>query len=117
MLLDRIEGQVVYTQCAVDRPVPNTATTTAIQWEGTATNSCYRATIEVVVDPAGRPLMHTARIVSTNEAGYAERILQVMGEARYRPAMKNGIAVHSLARFEHMQPARFVAGSASGQCG
>ena len=118
MLLDRVEGQVVYTACAVDRAASSSgAVTTAVVFQPSSEQSCYRASVDVIVGPDGQPLVHTARIVSTNDGAYAEAILGMVREARYRPPMKNGVAVHQLARFERMQPARFTAGGMAPGCG
>jgi hypothetical protein len=116
MLLDRIQGQVVYMPCAVDRPIAAAPQTTYMEFDAGAAIPCYRAAIDVVVSPEGEPLMHTARLVSSTDPGYADRVMDVIRDMRFRPAMKNGLMVHQLVRVERMQSSRITPGRAQLGC-
>jgi len=118
MLLDRVQGQVVYTACAVDRPVVrSTDQTTSLTFDPSTQQSCYRASVEVVVGPDGKPLAHTARIATTNDGAYGAQILELVRNSRFRPALKNGIAVHQLVRVDKQQPMQIMTDGVKPGCG
>ena len=105
VLLNRVEGQLVYTDCAVNRQAGSSREQILnVYFTPSSEQSCYRAAIEVIVGPDGVPLEHTARIASSNDATFGQLALETVKSAKYRPAMKNGIAVHQLLLARMAQP-------------
>ena len=59
-------------------------------------STCYFADVAFVVDSTGRPEASTARIVRTNDRGFAESVLRLVALWRYEPAMLNGMRVRQI---------------------
>lgn len=55
-----------------------------------------RVEVEFVVDAAGRPRMDTFGAVATTHLSLVEAVRRVIGERRYRPATRQGVAVAQL---------------------
>jgi hypothetical protein len=74
-------------------------------------------TMEIVVGPDGIPLAKTARIISTNDAGYAEFVRELAFKNRFvPPAMKDGVPVYQLVRLEAYQSSKSTAGGTAPGC-
>lgn len=81
----------VYLNCGVDRAAHLTTTNIHPDFRptttGTPKSACYSADLEFVVDTMGRPETQTARVVHTNDQGYAESVLATLSAWKYDPAV------------------------------
>ena len=59
-------------------------------------DACYIAQIEFVVDETGTPDVENAKVLHTNNPEYASAALQALSRWRYRPALRNGVAVRQI---------------------
>ena len=90
--------QPVYRDCSVDREarfLNNGGSRPDYQPE-TMRSACYSADLAFVVDSTGRPEQQTAKIVRTNDRGFAEAVLATIAVWRYEPAMRNGVRVRQI---------------------
>jgi hypothetical protein len=116
-LLGPVEGHVVYNECGVDQPIKARLTRTQNRFQSSREQACYRMTMEIVVGPDGIPLAKTARIISTNDAGYAEFVRELAFKNRFvPPAMKDGVPVYQLVRLEAYQSSKSTAGGTAPGC-
>jgi hypothetical protein len=67
-----------------------------------AGSGCIKVAIDMVVDTAGRPITHTAKVVESNDRNFEELVLSSLGSLRYTPAVKDNEKVAQLVRHERM---------------
>ena len=60
--------------------------------------TCLNAVLEFVVEVDGQPNAKSARVIKTNDEGFARNLVRRLGRARYRPAERNGEKVRQLVR-------------------
>lgn len=84
-------GGPVYRDCAVDRAARLLATNRHPDFRpsGVPHTTCYSADLEFVVDSTGKPETRMARIVRTNDQGYAESVLVTLTSWTYDPALRD----------------------------
>ena len=88
----------VYRDCAVDRKAElRTRDVTPNFRPPVAREGCYSATIEFVVDTAGRVELSTARITRSNDPAFASSLLATLPLYRYEPARLGGVPVRQIA--------------------
>lgn len=59
-------------------------------------NDCYSADLEYVVNARGEPETATARIVRTNNQGFAESVLSILPRWKFEPAKLDGVPVRQI---------------------
>ncbi len=59
-------------------------------------NACSSVELEFVVSAAGYPEFKTAKILRTNDAGFAAAVLGILGLWRFEPAQRNGVPVRQI---------------------
>ena len=111
----RLPDQEVYRGCAVDRTARPVVMPRTLDYMPPANQTCIRAAIDVVVDSTGRPVSGTARVVRTNDAGFASALLRELEGFRYEPATKDGRPVAQLVRVDRAITAVAVARGTSPQ--
>jgi hypothetical protein len=90
-------GVPVYRECGVDRPARVRGRPPQMDFRPTtASQPCYRAVIEMVVDENGDPMTATARIVRTTNADFGQAAMTSALMMRYHPARKDGVAVRQV---------------------
>lgn len=100
---------MVYRDCAVDRRARLLTTNIHPDYRPTPPRTmCYSADLEFVVDASGSPETRTARVVRTNDQGYAESLVATLGSWTYQPAMKDAAPVRQIV-IEHQFMAIMVA--------
>jgi TonB family protein len=95
-----LKGGAVYRDCAVDQRVqavdrsihPNFRPDVSLSFR----DACYSAEIEFVVDESGTPDVEDARVVHSNNPGFASAAIQAIARWRYQPASLNGVAVRQI---------------------
>ena len=92
------DGMPVYHACAVDRRADPPRESYPIRFTPSGGKSCYRATVEFVIDTAGRPVLATARAVRSNDPSFYDAAVQSLAPMRYIPAMKDGKRVQQVAQ-------------------
>jgi hypothetical protein len=97
--LVRFVARAVYRDCEVTTKAVLPRELRTVPYAG-VTAGCVRASIEVVVDSAGWPLMPTARIVTTTDPAYAAVVIAALGRAQYTPAQKDGRPVAQLTTLD-----------------
>ena len=101
----------VYRDCAVDRTAKPPAVLPSLQSADIPRqpSGCIKAVIEMVVDTTGRPVLHTAKVVESNDRRFEELVLSSLGSLRYTPAVKDNQKVAQLVRHERMLQFAIVA--------
>ncbi len=91
-------ADMVYRDCAVsvkahpldNQPRPEYRPSVPVN------NACSSVELEFVVSAAGNPESRTAKILRTNDAGYAAAVIGVLGSWRYAPAQRDGVPVRQI---------------------
>lgn len=109
---DRSLGFAVYQECAVSTGARQVSTPPRLDYTPNVVRSCLSAVIEFVVDSSGMPRPETAKIVRTNDMGFANAHLSKLSQYKYAPAKKDGLPVAQLVRMEQKAVA-FVVSSTS----
>ena len=93
-----LAGQPLYRDCSVNvrAELLNRDMTMTPDFHPSGDRSCYSATVQFVVDSTGTPERGTARVVSTNSTEFADALLRVVPQWRYRPARKDGVPVRQI---------------------
>ncbi|HSA56680.1 MAG TPA: hypothetical protein VLE53_13305 [Gemmatimonadaceae bacterium] len=94
-------SEPAWRACAVERPARLLSPGQRINWQppgGPALSGtrCFVAQLEFVVDSAGLPEPGTARVVHSNEPGFAQAVLASLPDWRYRPALRAGVPVRQI---------------------
>ena len=88
----------VYRDCAVDRKAELRTRDIRPDFRPPATREgCHSATVEFVVDTAGRVELSTARVARSNDPAFASSLLRALPMYRYEPARLGGIPVRQIA--------------------
>lgn len=101
-------GPEVFRDCAVNQRARPIGTPVRIQYTPSGSQPCRRAVFELVVDSAGKTVPETARLVRTDDKGFADAVQSILGQLRYEPARKEGRRVAQLVRVEHTLAMRVV---------
>ncbi len=100
VITDATLGMPVYPACAVDRKARQLPGGAPVMYTPSQPVPCIRAVFDVVVDARGVPIASTAKLVRTNDQGFATAMLAALPSLRYEPAMKDGQPVAQLVQFE-----------------
>lgn len=103
---------IVYRDCAVD--VRARLLTRISPDYRPAGVGCVSAAIEFVVGTDGVPDARTARIVRSNDAVYAESVMQTIPRVRYEPARRDGANVQQIVLYPAMISSQVIRVSAGG---
>ena len=99
--LTRVEDELVYYPCAVDRQVMFAATEgMPARFEPSGSPRCHRSSIEVIVGRDGRPIMSTISVISQDSGELTATLIDRISKTRYEPARKNGVAVNQMVRWD-----------------
>ena len=93
-----VAGEPLFRDCAVDERAELINSRVSPYFSPAGDRSCYSAVIRFVVDSSGTPEQATARVVRTNSSEFADAMLQIIREWRYRPARKNGVPVRQIVQ-------------------
>lgn len=93
-----LNGAAVYPECGVTRAVRLIGTAARPQY--TPTQSCTHATVDVIVDDKGAPVISTAKVIRATDPSYASAVIASLSSRRYEPAFKDGVPVPQLVRIE-----------------
>ena len=94
-------SEPAFRACAVERPARLLNASREINWQPPSGSTqpgtrCFVTQLEFVVDTTGIPEPGTARIVSSNEPGFAQAVLAGLPDWRYRPALRSGVPVRQI---------------------
>ena len=95
-----LERTPVYPACGVTREARMTSAMLRPQYTPPAGVRCARASVQVVVDADGRPVMSTAKIVRATDQALGTAILLSLSGAKYDPALKDGARVPQIVTVE-----------------
>lgn len=96
-----VAGVAYYPACAVDRQAKQIASSgPRLTYTPSVNQNCVRAIIDVVADAKGTPIPATAKIVRTNDNGFATAVLGSLTSLRYEPARKDGQPVAQMVRVD-----------------
>jgi len=98
----------VYRDCAVDRKA-EVETNLHPDFRPFPGQSCYDAEVEFVVGPTGAPEVPTARLVRSNSREYGDAVSALVPRLKFRPAMRDGVAVRQIVEFKQVMQAVVVA--------
>ena len=79
----------VYTDCGVDVPASLNRIPRLDDARLPSATRCMRATLDFVVDTAGRAITTPVLIFRSNEPRFAEAMIAALSSARFSPAIKN----------------------------
>jgi hypothetical protein len=91
-----LAGQLLYRDCSVNVRAELLNPDMTPDFSPSGDRSCYSATVQFVVDSTGTPERGTARVVSSNSTEFADALLRVVPQWRYRPARKDGVPVRQI---------------------
>jgi hypothetical protein len=87
----------LYHPCAVTLAAQRIANDMRPEFSQTGrSQNCYFALVELAVDTLGRPELRTARLVRTNDPGFAAEVLALVPGLRFQPARLGGRRVRQL---------------------
>ena len=112
-----LDGGPVFRDCAVDRKASEPSRLPPLQMADRPPrqSGCSKVVIEMVVDSAGRPVTHTAKVVQSNDPLFQQAVVSGLGALKYTPAMKDKVRVAQLVRYERkVQYFTVVSSSAGG---
>jgi hypothetical protein len=83
-----VDGAPLYRECAVDVAATNVtrAGGPLARPPGPPRDGCYVVELQFVVDTTGVPEQRSARIIRTNDQGYADAVVATLPDWRYEPA-------------------------------
>lgn len=93
-----LAGQSLYRDCAVDERARLITSQVTPDFRPSGDRSCYSAVVQFVVDSAGTPEEATVRVIRSNSAQFADAVLALVPQLRYRPARKNGVPVRQIVQ-------------------
>lgn len=92
-----LAGGMVYHDCAVDRRARLLTTDIHPDYRPTPGRAtCYSVDLEFVVSPSGLPETRTARVVRTNDQGWAESVMSTLSSWKYEPAIRESVPVRQI---------------------
>jgi hypothetical protein len=98
---DFLRAGEVYAECAVDQKAEIRVASRPDMsgFRPAGATACLYADIDVVVDSAGFPLRHTAKVTRTNDSRYADIVMAALSSSTFYPAKKAGRPVKQLFRY------------------
>jgi hypothetical protein len=94
-------GTPVYRACSVDRAAQPIGAIPRVEYaESGSAQSCFRATVTVVVDTSGKPVLATVRAVRTNDPGFLQALIQSLEARRYSAAERAGQRVPQIVEVD-----------------
>ena len=101
------EGLTVYRACAVDLQARPTIASSVVPFDPPDPRRCYRATFELIIDPAGNFILSSARPIRVNDSTFYKAAITSLTQERWEPARKGDHAVPQLVRVNRrVAPAR-----------
>jgi hypothetical protein len=96
-----IGGVPVYRVCSVDRAAQPIGEIPRVEYtKSGSAQSCFRATVSIVVDTSGKPILSTVKTVRANDPGFAQALIQSLEARRYSAAERAGQRVPQIVEVD-----------------